>query len=115
MFWSKNKKKQVYPCIPQFCYIKVGFKGVYITRTYCPDDVIYVTLKFLINSSISGLMLMVSKYLLYLLYGCPSGVIRNFSKFQEMSVLETGSQIMLFGSFINDRSSSEGNGNWSRR
>ena len=27
MFWSKNKEKKVYPCIPQFCYIKVGFKG----------------------------------------------------------------------------------------
>ena len=26
MFWSKNKKK-VYPCIPQFCYKKVGFNG----------------------------------------------------------------------------------------
>ena len=36
MFWSKNKKK--YPCIPQFFYIKVGFKGVYITRTCFPDD-----------------------------------------------------------------------------
>ena len=37
MFWSKNKKKSVYLCIPQFCYIKVGFKGVYIIRTYFPD------------------------------------------------------------------------------
>ena len=27
MFWSKNKKKIVYPCKPQFYYIKVGFKG----------------------------------------------------------------------------------------
>ena len=27
MFYSKNKKKQVYPCVPQFCYIKVGYKG----------------------------------------------------------------------------------------
>ena len=28
MFFSKNKKNtEVYPCIPQFCYIKVGFKG----------------------------------------------------------------------------------------
>ena len=35
MFWSKNKK--VYPCIPQFYYIKVGFKGVFITRTCFPD------------------------------------------------------------------------------
>ena len=28
MFWRKNKKKE-----PLFCYIRVGFKGVYITRT----------------------------------------------------------------------------------
>ena len=33
MFWSKNKKKNVYPCKPQFYYIKVGCKGVYITQT----------------------------------------------------------------------------------
>ena len=26
------------PCIPQFCYIKVGFKGVYITWTCFPDE-----------------------------------------------------------------------------
>ena len=26
--WSKNKKNNVYPCKPQFYYIKVGFKGV---------------------------------------------------------------------------------------
>ena len=30
MFLSKNKKKKVYPCKPQFYYIKVGFKGVRI-------------------------------------------------------------------------------------
>ena len=28
MFSSKNKKNIVYPCKPQFYYIKVGFKGV---------------------------------------------------------------------------------------
>ena len=37
MFWSKNKKK-VYPCKPQFYYIKVGCKGVFVTRT-CFRDV----------------------------------------------------------------------------
>ena len=38
MFWSKNKKNRYNdPCIPQFYYIKVGFKGVYITRTCFPD------------------------------------------------------------------------------
>ena len=33
MFWSKNKKK-VYPCKPPFYYIKVGCKGVFVTRTF---------------------------------------------------------------------------------
>ena len=28
MFLSENEKNNVYPCKPQFCYIKVGFKGV---------------------------------------------------------------------------------------
>ena len=41
MFWSK-KEKQVYHCIPQFCYIKVGFKGVYITQTCFPDVLVYL-------------------------------------------------------------------------
>ena len=27
-FFSRNKKNNVYPCKPQFYYIKVGFKGV---------------------------------------------------------------------------------------
>ena len=30
MFLSRNKKNDVYPCKPQFYYIKVGFKGVKI-------------------------------------------------------------------------------------
>ena len=29
-FWSRNKKNIVYPCKPQFYYVKVGFKGVKI-------------------------------------------------------------------------------------
>ena len=32
MFLSRNKKNNVYPCIPQFYYIKVGFKGIKINR-----------------------------------------------------------------------------------
>ena len=31
VFLSRNKKNNVYPCKPQFYYIKVGFKGVKIT------------------------------------------------------------------------------------
>ena len=30
MLLSRNKKNNVYPCKPQFCYINVGFKGVKI-------------------------------------------------------------------------------------
>ena len=32
MFLSKNKKNNVYPCKPQFYYIKVGFKGSNLYR-----------------------------------------------------------------------------------
>ena len=47
-------KKNVYPCTPQFHYIKVGCKGVYITRT-CYHDVlvmIYVLLPRLAGLSL---------------------------------------------------------------
>ena len=30
MFYSRNMKINVYPCMPQFHFIKVGFKGVKI-------------------------------------------------------------------------------------
>ena len=30
MFLSRNKKNNVYPCKPQFYFIKVGFKGIRI-------------------------------------------------------------------------------------
>ena len=40
MFLSKNKENNVYPCKPQFYYIKVGFKGVKIIKAlFC--DVIF--------------------------------------------------------------------------
>ena len=41
MFWSKNKKK-VYPCKPQFYYIKVGCKGVFVTRTCFRDGLTHI-------------------------------------------------------------------------
>ena len=43
-----NITKIVYPCIPQFCYIKVGFKGVYITRTCFHDDTVQLHLDTLV-------------------------------------------------------------------
>ena len=38
MFTSKNKKNYVYPCKPQFYYIKVGLKGVKIILACFRDD-----------------------------------------------------------------------------
>ena len=38
MFWGKNKKNNVYPCKPQFYYIKVGFKRLKIIQV-CFRDV----------------------------------------------------------------------------
>ena len=32
MFLSRNKKNNLYPCKPQFYYIKVGFKGAKLYR-----------------------------------------------------------------------------------
>ena len=43
---EQNKKKKVYPCKLQFYYIKVGCKGVFITRT-CFHDVDLVHLDFI--------------------------------------------------------------------
>ena len=42
MCLSRNKKNNVYPCRPQFSYIKVGFMGVKIIKA-CFRDVNYRT------------------------------------------------------------------------
>ena len=39
MFLSKNKKYNVYPCKPQFYYIKVRFKGVKIIQVSFGDEI----------------------------------------------------------------------------
>ena len=38
MFFSRNKKNNVYFCKPQFYYVKVGFKGVTIYRYVFRDE-----------------------------------------------------------------------------
>ena len=38
MFLCTNKKYTVYPCKPQFYYIKVGFKGVKIIQACFRDE-----------------------------------------------------------------------------
>ena len=39
-FFEQNKEKKVYPCIPQFHFIKVGVKSIYISRSFFPDKCI---------------------------------------------------------------------------
>ena len=41
MFWIKNKKNRYTPCKPQFFYIRVRFKGIYISRTCFPDEMFF--------------------------------------------------------------------------
>ena len=57
MFWSKNKKN-VYPCKPQFYYIKVGCKGVFVTRTCFRDVTLYIECTF--NQLCEGMHLNIS-------------------------------------------------------
>ena len=45
MFLSRNKKNNVYPCKPQFYYMKVGFKGVKIIKVCFCDDSVNVQLR----------------------------------------------------------------------
>ena len=34
---EQKYEKYIYPCIAQFYFIKVGYKGVFISRTCFPD------------------------------------------------------------------------------
>ena len=43
MLLSRNKKNNVYPCKPQFYYIKLGFKGVKIVEACFRDDTAFIT------------------------------------------------------------------------
>ena len=40
MFLIRNKKNNVYPCKPQFYYIKVGFKGLKIIKACFRDGIL---------------------------------------------------------------------------
>ena len=58
MFWSKNRKNRYTLANPSFfLYIKVWFKGVYISRTCFSDVIVSVRfvdiLQYLVLSSIS--------------------------------------------------------------
>ena len=55
MFLSRNKKNNVYPCKPQFYYIKVGFKGVKILQV-CFRDVNSARKQILLGSNENNLL-----------------------------------------------------------
>ena len=50
MFLSRNNKNNVYPCKPQFYYIKVGFKGVKIIYVCFRDELNCLLRIFCLNS-----------------------------------------------------------------
>ena len=43
MFLAEIRKNNIYPCKPQFYYIKVGFKGVKNIKVYFRDDEVVTT------------------------------------------------------------------------
>ena len=47
LFFRAKIRKNVYPCTPQFFYIKVGCKGFFITRTCFRDEEIGCKQSFL--------------------------------------------------------------------
>ena len=58
MFLSRNKKNNLYPCKPQFYYIKVGFQGVKIiwacfrdvdTRDKFETNIMFSEMPFIIS------------------------------------------------------------------
>ena len=49
-FGAKKKEKKVYPCMHQFCHIKVGVYGVFIARTCFPDVLASQILCFILMS-----------------------------------------------------------------
>ena len=61
-FRAKKKRKNVYPCTPQFHYIKVGCKGVFITRTCLHDAsilLLWITCNYLVSAWRGFLFLLV--------------------------------------------------------
>ena len=54
---DQKQENWVYPCKPQFFYIKVGFTGVYISWTCISDDFRIFTMK--------GILLFTTTLLLY--------------------------------------------------
>ena len=54
MFLSRNKKNNVYPCKPQFYYIKVGFKGVRIILACFRDVISVVEVALILSQDFKG-------------------------------------------------------------
>ena len=57
MFFSRNKENNVYPCKPQFYYIKVGFKGVQIIQVCFRDGFTFFHVFFVSKGNFFRLLL----------------------------------------------------------
>ena len=71
MCLSRNKKNNVYPCKPQFYYIKVEFKGIKIIKTCFRDD----------WCMLCSMIVALSGYLLYYLalFAMPLAIFQTFT------------------------------------
>ena len=63
MFLSRNKKNNVYPCKPQFYYIKVGFKGTKIIQVHFREWRLNATHDSTDNDRVNALEWLVGKLL----------------------------------------------------
>ena len=54
MFLSRNKENNIYPCKPQFYYIKVGFKGSKLyRRVFVMVSAYLIIVKYLLSIAIT--------------------------------------------------------------
>ena len=85
MLLSRNKKNNVYPCKPQFYYIKVGLKGVKIILVCfrdgctCPNQTVYLIRAHVICVCENIYVVMIfSRQLLLLLIWFNTCIVLNF-------------------------------------
>ena len=76
-------RKNVYPCKPQFYYIKAGCKGVYITRACYPDDLFDLRHRLFQKKCYSDNDNAIGSVLLYKYYRRPSKEVKEMKLEQE--------------------------------
>ena len=88
MFLSKNKKNIVYPCKPQFYYIKVGFKGVKVVSACFRDGHCLFLIFLLLSVPRKGCASLPWHFLgSYLYFSFSSVALMPFPKTNQVSIV----------------------------